>query len=111
MLHAAENWSYTWHDLPKTSETGEIYYYYVREVTELPGYEVRYSKDLSDGVQTGEIYIINRAGSGYVLPETGGPGTVPAALGGTLCLVLAGLGYRRSRRKERKNAPDSSSKS
>lgn len=109
-LDAEGDWSYTWDNLPKTSDTGEIYYYYVREVTELPGYEVSYSKDLSDGLQTGEIYIINRAGSGYVLPETGGPGAAPAALGGTLCLALAGLGYRRSRRKKRRNAPNPSSK-
>ena len=110
MLDAAGDWSYTWDNLPKTSADGAVYYYYVREVTELPGYEVSYSKDLSDGVQTGEIYIINRAGSGYVLPETGGPGAAPAALGGTLCLALAGLGYRRRRRKERRNAPNPSSK-
>lgn len=110
ILDAAGNWSYTWDNLPKTSADGAVYYYYVREVTELPGYEVSYSKDLSDGVQTGEIYIINRAGSGYVLPETGGPGAAPAALGGTLCLVLAGLWYRRNRRKERRDAPNPSSK-
>lgn len=99
-LKGKENWTYTWRDLPKTSENGARYYYSVEEVEAPPGFHVIYSMNNSDGVQAGELVVINQA-SGYVLPETGGPGTRKIAAAGALLLLLsaAGLLLRAARRR------------
>ena len=51
-----------------------------------------------DGVQAGELVVINQS-NGYVLPETGGAGTIPYTAGGLALLALAGLMYSTLRRK------------
>lgn len=99
-LKKEDGWSYTWNDLPKEDGSGNRYYYRVQEVTEVPGFHVIYSKNNADGVQAGELVVINQA-SGYVLPETGGPGTRRIAAAGALLLLLsaAGLLLRAARRR------------
>ena len=90
-LNAGNNWSCTWNDLPKEDGSGNRYYYRVQEVTEVPGFHVTYSRNNADGVQAGELVVINQA-SGYVLPETGGPGTRKIAAAGALLLLLSAAG-------------------
>lgn len=46
----AENWSYTWKNLPASDEEGHIYRYSVAEIEVPEGYEVRYSSNNLDGV-------------------------------------------------------------
>ena len=53
---------------------------------------------LENGIQTGELVITNQS-NGYVLPETGGAGTIPYTAGGLALLALAGLMYSTLRRK------------
>ena len=96
-LNEANSWSYTWEDLPKKNNQGQAVYYYVKETT-IPGFEVIYSPNNSDGIQTGELVIINRA-NGFFLPETGGPGVFLFTMGGFALMALAGLMYMILRRK------------
>lgn len=46
----AENWSYTWKNLPASDEEGHIYRYSVAEIAVPKGYEVKYSSNNLDGV-------------------------------------------------------------
>ncbi len=96
-LNEENSWSYTWEDLPKRNESGKTVYYYVEE-TAIPGFEVIYSHNNSDGIQTGELVIINRA-NGFFLPETGGPGVFLFTMGGFALMALTGLMYMILRRK------------
>lgn len=98
ILNAANNWSYTWSNLPKKNDAGQTVYYHVKEVSSVPGFEVIYSPNNSDGVQAGDLVVINQ-GNGYVLPEAGGTGIIPFTTGGFALLVLAGLMYIILRRK------------
>ena len=70
----------------------------MKEVSSVPGFEVVYSPNNSDGVQAGDLVVINQ-GNGYVLPEAGGTGIIPFTTGGFALLVLAGLMYIILRRK------------
>lgn len=99
-LNAGNNWSYTWRDLPKQDNSGKTVYYHVREVSPVPGFEVIYSTNNSDGVQAGDLTVINRS-TGYVLPETGGTGELLFTAGGPALMALAGLMYLILRRKGR----------
>lgn len=100
-LNAGNNWSHTWGDeknpLPRADNDGNPYYYTVEE-TKVPGYKVIYSSNNQNGIQTGQLVITNQA-SGYILPETGGPGTTLLATGGLALMALAGLLYTFLRRK------------
>lgn len=97
-LNAGNNWSYTWSNLPKQNDKRQTVYYHVREVSPVPGFEVIYSPNNSDGVQAGDLVVINQ-GNGYVLPEAGGKGIIPFTTGGFALLALAGLMYIILRRK------------
>lgn len=96
-LNEENSWSYTWESLPKHNESGQTVYYYVEE-NAIPGFGVIYSPNNSDGIQTGELVIINRA-NGFFLPETGGPGVFLFTMGGFALMALAGLMYMILRRK------------
>lgn len=96
-LNREGNWSHTWDDLPKQNDQKQTVYYYVEE-TAIPGFGVIYSPNNSDGIQTGELVIINRA-NGFFLPETGGPGVFLFTMGGFALMALAGLMYMILRRK------------
>ncbi len=94
-LNAGNYWSHTWGEdgkLPRADENGNPYYYTVEE-TGVPGYSVIYSSNNQNGIQTGQLVITNRA-SGYILPETGGTGTLLYTTGGLALIALAGLMYK-----------------
>ncbi len=97
-LNADNNWSYTWNDLPKQNHEGQTVYYHVKEASPIPGFEVIYSANNNDGIQAGDLTVVNRA-NGYILPETGGPGISLFTAGGLVLMALAGLMYLILRRK------------
>ena len=96
-LSEADGWSYTWPSLP-AEVNGKPVYYTVEE-TAIPGFHVTYSPNNTNGVQAGELVITNQS-NGYVLPETGGSGTILYTAGGLALMALAGLMYKNLRRKE-----------
>lgn len=89
-LRADEGWSCSWSQLPKADENGRPYSYTVEEEA-LAGFEISYSSNNEEGVQTGSIVITNTRAEGYVLPETGGGGSYVYRLAG-LFLVAAFCG-------------------
>lgn len=97
-LNPSNKWSYTWENLPKTDENGKMLYYHVEELSPVPGYEILYPGGNHDGLQAGELVIINRA-NGYILPETGGSGLKMFTAGGFALMALAALMYRILHRK------------
>lgn len=99
-LTADNHWSYSWRDLPKTDSEGNDYRYTVEE-TSVSGFEITYSENNEEGLQTGLIEITNTK-KGYVLPETGGMGTAFFTAAGTLLIAVSGLGYGYIRYRRRR---------
>ena len=95
-------WSFTWsgeNQIPAADEKGKKYCYFVKEVT--TGNWVTEINN-NNGIQTGKIFITNKVYSGYVLPSTGGMGTVPfAAVGGMLTVGAALLLAKRKKHEEK----------
>ncbi len=101
------NWSYTWEGLPPGNYT-------VREVlvyTTVDGKTVQFTEyrsttsenEIEDGSGNYKYTITNTYNPNqYVLPETGGPGTLPYTVGGTLLMAFASLllYIQNKRRKE-----------
>ena len=103
MLSKTNNWSHTWEgkDIPAKDENDEDWYYSVQEV-DTGLWKTTYSANNEDGIQTGSIYITNTIYSSYVLPSTGGMGTVPfAAVGGMLTVGAALLLAKRKKHEEK----------
>ena len=101
-LTVANGWSYTWTELPKADGNGNPYRYTVEEES-VSGFAVSYSQNNEEGIQIGTIEITNTQ-NGYVLPETGGLGTILFTTVGLLLIGAFGVGYgymRHRRRKER----------
>ena len=71
-LDNSNGWSYTWNNLTK-SDSGEDYYYIVKEVNAPSGYQVSYANN--DGIKEGDITVTNKKLDNYDLPDTGGFGT------------------------------------
>lgn len=100
-LNKGNSWSYTWpRELtPATDNAGNPYYYMVEEIT-TGCWTLETSNN--NGIQTGKIYLRNYVYSGYVLPSTGGMGTVPfAAVGGMLTVGAALLLAKRKKHEEK----------
>ena len=100
-LNPGNSWSYTWpRDLtPATDNEGNPCYYMVEEAT-TGCWTLETSNN--NGIQTGKIYLRNYVYSGYVLPSTGGMGTVPfAAVGGMLTVGAALLLAKRKKHEEK----------
>lgn len=101
-LNKDNGWSFTWsgeNQIPAAGINGKKYCYLVKEVatgnwvTEITN---------NNGIQTGKIFITNKVYSGYVLPSTGGMGTVPfAAVGGMLTVGAALLLAKRKKHEEK----------
>lgn len=95
-------WSFTWsgeNQIPAADINGKKYCYFVKEVT--TGNWVTEITN-NNGIQTGKIFITNKVYSGYVLPSTGGMGTVPfAAVGGMLTVGAALLLAKRKKHEEK----------
>ena len=103
VLSKDTNWSHTWkgEEIPaKDTEDGKDWYYSVQEL-DTGLWKTTYSSN-NDGIQTGSIYITNTIYSSYVLPSTGGMGTVPfAAVGGMLTVGAALLLAKRKKHEEK----------
>ena len=101
-LNKDNGWSFTWSGeskIPAADEKGKKYCYLVKEVT--TGNWVTEINN-NNGIQTGKIFITNKVYSGYVLPSTGGMGTVPfAAVGGMLTVGAALLLAKRKKHEEK----------
>ena len=103
-LSKTNNWSHTWEGtvIPAVdTNDGEKWYYSVQEL-DTGLWKTTYSANNENGVQTGSIYITNTIYSSYVLPSTGGMGTVPfAAVGGMLTVGAALLLAKRKKHEEK----------
>ena len=100
LLNKGNGWTMTWSGdaLPLEDNNHEKYHYLVEEVT-TGNWNVVID---NNGVQTGNITIQNRVFNGYVLPSTGGMGTVPfAAVGGMLTVGAALLLAKRKKHEEK----------
>ncbi|MCD8073993.1 MAG: Cna B-type domain-containing protein, partial [Lachnospiraceae bacterium] len=58
-LSAANNWTYTWSNLPRVNEYGEIYYYYVKETTTGSSFVSSYSYTFNEDGSIGSVTILN----------------------------------------------------
>ena len=89
-LTSANGYTAKWDNLPATDNNGSPVYYTVKEVSNLGGYTVSYLNN--DGIQSGEITIINKQNEKVItLPETGGIGTYWYTMGGVL--LTAGAAF------------------
>ena len=103
VLSKDTSWSHTWEgtDIPAKDESGEDWYYSVQEL-DTGLWKTTYSTNNDTGIQTGSIHITNTIYSSYVLPSTGGMGTVPfAAVGGMLTVGAALLLAKRKKHEEK----------
>ena len=101
-LNKDNGWSFTWsgeNQIPAADEKGKKYCYFVKEVT--TGNWVTEINN-NNGIQTGKIFITNKVYSGYVLPSTGGMGTVPFAMVGGMLTVGAALLLAKRKKHEEK---------
>lgn len=87
-LNKANDWKYQWDKLPSKAPNGNPYYYYVEEIDPPPGFKVSYSDNNTNGVPPGNTITITNT-SEYRLPETGGPGTKPYILAGSLLMATS----------------------
>lgn len=86
------SWTYSWDNLPTREDDGTPIYYVVEEINVPAGYTVSYIGN--DGVQSGQISIINKKDKDtYTLPETGGSGMSPFITVGVALMgfALAGI--------------------
>lgn len=98
-LNEANNWTYTWTDLPQCKSDGTMYYYYVKELTEINGYAAEYD---TNGINGGEINITNRMEAQKpTLPETGGNGMQRIFITGLILMIVPALCYLINRRKKK----------
>ena len=103
VLSKTNNWSYTWEGegIPAVDSDDQKWYYSVQEL-DTGLWKTTYSANNENGIQTGSIYITNTIYSSYVLPSTGGMGTVPfAAVGGMLTVGAALLLAKRKKHEEK----------
>ena len=103
VLSKDTNWSHTWKgdEIPAKDGNGEDWYYSVKEV-DTGLWKTTYSPNNDTDIQKGSIYITNTIYSSYVLPSTGGMGTVPfAAVGGMLTVGAALLLAKRKKHEEK----------
>ena len=105
------DWEYTWKNLPRKDDEGHYYAYSVEETaigdgTDMDGYEIsyRYPNDgnADTGIEQGEIRITNTRIVRFILPETGGTGTIFFAIVGLSLVGVASVGYLYIRRKRRR---------
>ncbi|MCH4063702.1 MAG: Cna B-type domain-containing protein [Lachnospiraceae bacterium] len=100
-LSSSNNWQYVWDGtttgadgktvaIPDSDGNGNTYYYYVEE-DPVSGFTTSYSENNTTGIQTGVITVTNKKDktSGYVLPSTGGIGTVPFYVIGAILAIFA----------------------
>ena len=98
------NWSLTITGLPKAIRNadgteGTNYLYYIKEVG-AGGYALE-SAENNAGINSGTIKLVNRKTDGYLLPKTGGTGTLMYTMAGLLLVVIstAFLMYNHAKRR------------
>lgn len=98
VLNETNSWSKSWDNLDYKNKNDQMYYYTVEEV-KLEGYGTSYTNN--EGIQTGDINIINKKDKtiDYTLPETGGDGTTLTYKVSTILLILSAA-YIYIRRRE-----------
>lgn len=102
VLNKDNDWTYIWEGenrLLEKDESGAKYHYIVEEENPEFNWKVTYRNN--DGIQTGEITIVNTVCNTYTLPETGSTGTAPYTAAG-LALMGASVvmyGWRKCRKK------------
>lgn len=112
-VQADENgdWEYSWENLPRKDENGNYYTYSVEETaigdgTDMDDYDVsyRYPDDGNGdtGIEQGEVRIVNTKIVRFVLPETGGTGTIFFVIAGLLLVGASGVGYIYTKRKDQR---------
>ena len=100
-LNQGNNWMHIWEELPRANDEGNSLYYTVKEITSVNGYMTSYTNN--SGIQNGEIVITNTKEENkeeFVLPETGGHGTLRYIMGGILLMLASVLLYIRKFLKE-----------
>lgn len=89
VLNDSNNWSKSWNDLDYSDQNGNKYYYTVEELA-VNGYKTSYTNN--EGIQTGDIYVVNMKENviNFELPETGGGGNgLNYLAGGTITAFSA----------------------
>lgn len=100
-LNQGNNWMHIWEGLQRADDEGNSLYYTVKEITSVNGYMTSYTNN--SGIQNGEIVITNTKEENkeeFVLPETGGHGTLRSIMGGILLMLASVLPYIRKFLKE-----------
>ena len=94
-LYQKDNWIYVY------KKVNDDFFYYIEEASTGGKYDVTYSDSNTTGVEKGGLLTLtNKEIVGYVLPSTGGTGTLPyTAVGGTM--MLSALAYSFIHRKRR----------
>ena len=93
-LNSNNNWAHTWNktDFGEYTPTDdEEYYYVVKEVGTLSGYQVSYTNN--DGIKEGDITVTNKKLDNYDLPDSGGFGTLGYYAIGALLITATLFAY------------------
>lgn len=100
-LSPDNNWTYTWTELPQGKSDGTLYYYYVKEITDIKGYTAEFD---TNGINGGEINLTNRKETEKpTLPTTGGNGVQNIMIMGLLIIIIpVSYYYLFNRRKGRR---------
>ena len=95
-LNKNNKWTYVY------KKVDDDFFYYIEEASTGGKYDVTYSDSNTTGVEKGGLLTLtNKEIVGYVLPSTGGTGTLPyTAVGGTM--MLSALAYSFIHRKRRR---------
>lgn len=109
ILNQDNNWYYCWEGLPKETDGQPAVYTVTEEPAE--GWETGYiypdGGNGDAGIAGGTVTIVNTRVSGYVLPETGGHGTLWVTAAGLLLAGGSGAGHLYLRRRHRKRRMNS----
>ena len=93
-------WTYYWDGLPTTDGEGNKYYYSIEETgiigDDLNNYITTYDSGMVSMLPGGNEIITNQAKETYILPQTGGIGTLLYRIAGVLILLTGGILYLRN---------------
>lgn len=97
-LDEENEWTHMWTQLPESDSYGNLYYYYVKELTEISGHIAVYD---TNGVNGGEINLTNRKTDDIpTLPATGGAGIRHILLFGIILMATSTVCYYLIKRRK-----------